>query len=217
MEAEIHIFCILSLFSIILDNIETVERKFLAIYYSIKKSIKWIRKNWKSKEHRRFWLIFLVNLGIKEFVDLVLTPFFMIEVGPFFSFILTTIIYLFIGIKSLRMYDSRKTDIFWFQELRIAQKNHEQIETKNYLIKFVLKKNRKNKFFLGLLLSFKNLALPIIYFRNEEDEFNGFKGKNIKLYFTCYLLITNLSWNLMIFLGISFWGIIWNFIKIIFS
>lgn len=195
----------------------TIARKIIDINDFIKKIPFWIKKSWTDKRLRRFWIIFLINMVIKSLIDLWLTPHLMITVGYKSSLLYTTFIYLFIGITSLWIYDYFKTDVFWLESLKKDQLSSTKIKNKNknHLINFILKNNTA-KSLLELLLYFKNPAFWVVYSRDGNHLYNGFAGKNIKLHFTYYLLIMNIYWNTMVYLGLSLWKIIWKLILVIF-
>jgi len=194
----------------------TIARKIIETHDFIKKVPFWIKKSWTDKELRRFWIIFFINMGIKALIDIVLTPYLMMEVGYKSSLLYTTFTYLFIGTISLWIYDYYKIDVFWLESLKKDQFDNAKIKNKNSLIKFILKQNEATKLLLELVLFFKNPAFWVIYFREGEYLYNGFAGKNIKLHFTYYLLIMNIYWNTMVYLGLSLWKIIWKLIVFIF-
>jgi len=209
MEARIYYFCIFYFFNVIINNIEKVG----TLCFFTKKAVMWVVWFYRNKELKRFWLIFFVNLMIKEIIDLYLTKYLIFNFNFLISLFSTTLIYLLIGIISIKIYDLYKQDIFWIEKLKNKQLSKNKIKDGNPLIKFILKRNKTNKFFLGLLLFFKNPALMVIYFRDNHSQYNGFAGKNIILYFAGYLLIMNLYWNLMVYFSISIWKILWGFLK----
>lgn len=218
MESKTYYLCIIYLFNIIICNIVEIKRKINVIYKFSNKSIGWIRKNWKSKEHRRFLIIFLINFTLKEYIDLYITPLIIIYYdGLIVSTIFSILIYLIIGIVSLDIYDLLEIDIFWIEALKKARKEGINFRKRNCLIKFILKNNKKKQFIFDMLLSFKNLALMVINKRDGEYLFNGFTNKKIKLLFVVYLILINIYWNLMVYYGISLGRILWDFIKIIFN
>lgn len=160
-----------------------------------------------------FWSIFLLNFCVKGFLDVILNPILIVNFGYWISLLITTSIYLYIGIKSVNIYDFYKVDCLFIETLKKIQFNNKRFESKNVLIKFILKRSETNKFLLGLLLSFKNPGLVVIYFRDGFNLYNGFSGKNIKLFFALYLLITNIYWNLTVLLGIGLFKFLWIFVK----
>lgn len=149
----------------------------------------------------KFGTIFLINIVVKEFIDFILTPIVFIEFGIFSSFIFSTIVYLFVGIISVVWYDKHKTDCLGLEAFKEAQEKNTQIENSNRLIKFILNQTKNNKKKIGLLLSFKNPGLVVIYLRDNHHLYNGFTGKNIKRVFLVNLLLLNLYWNITIYLG----------------
>ena len=145
--------------------------------------------------------IFMFNLILKSVIDMILTPILMSEFGFLKSLSITTLIYLIIGIISIRIYDFYKIDFFMIEALKKSQCENSQFCDKSIIVDIILKWAQKNKIILGLLLASQNLGLVVIYFRDGFYDYNGFCGKNIKLIFFIYLLIINIYWNIGIFIG----------------
>lgn len=199
-------------------KLSTLER-LTKFFPFLKPFVQWLKKVTKDKELRLFWSIFLVNLIFKELIDAVLTPFLIIEFGYKITLLTTILIYAFIGIYSVKLYDKKnkekKGDPLKIEALKKAQCKGKEIKNKNMIINFILKRNKKNKIILFILGSFKNPGLPVLYLRDGYNLYNGFAGKWIKFYFLLGLLIINFYWVTMVYLGISFWKPIWNLIKFI--
>lgn len=160
----------------------------------------------------RFGSIFILNLIVKEIIDLILTPILIIELGFVVSFLTTVLIYIIIGIVSVNIYDSSKTDCLWIEGLKESQHNGSLFSKKNRLTKFIEKWMKKNRKLLGLLLSFKNPGLMVVWERDGFSQYNGFTGKNIKLRFLINTIVINIYWYILLFTGFS----IWEFLKSIF-
>lgn len=195
-------------FGIVYKYIEILQIKILRICIFILTALLLLRVLLRNRIFRRFLILFSINLGIKTLIDFKLTPFLMKDYDYLKCFLYTNIIYLMIGIISLLIYDYYKIDICGLESLKKAQENKEAIEDESWLIKFILQRDKKNKFFLGLLLSFKNPSLPVIYFREGFNLFNGFTKIKIGISFVLYIIIINIYWNTMVYLGISLWDII---------
>lgn len=129
----------------------------------------------------------------------------MVEFGYFLSLLCTTTIYTFIGILSVKVYDYYGIDCLWLEQLKKSQCEGDIFDSSNPLIRFIEKWIKKNKKFLGLLLSFKNPGLMVIYYRDGFYQYNGFTGKNIKLIFLVNIVLINLYWNSIIYTGFSLW------------
>ena len=157
----------------------------------------------------RFGSIFLLNLIVKEIIDIILTPILIIELGFVVSFTTTVLIYIIIGIISVKIYDNSKVDCLWIEEFKESQYNGNLFSKKNRLTNFIEKWTRKNRKILGLLLSFKNPGLMVVYQRDGFHQYNGFTGKNIKLIFLVNIFLTNVYWYTFLFTGFS----IWEFLK----
>lgn len=164
----------------------------------------------KKAKIARLGSIFLLNIAVKEIIDLVVNPILMFKFGYFFSLITTTLIYILIGIISVKIYDYHKVDCLMIEELKESQHNGTLIKKENRLIQLIEKWANKNKKLLSLVLSFKNTGLPVVYYRDGFHKYNGFTGKNIKLIFLINSFIVNLYWNTIIYTGFSLWETLKN-------
>lgn len=153
----------------------------------------------------RFGSIFLLNLAVKEIVDLILTPILIIEYGYIISLLSTIIIYLIIGLASVKMYDHCKIDFLLIEDLKESISVNEKIPASNKLIRFILRWMNKSKFILGLLLSFKNPGLLVIYYRDGYALYNGFSGKNIRWSFVRNILLIQTYYHLFLYAGVFLW------------
>ena len=160
----------------------------------------------------QFGSVFLINLSVKGFIDIILNPILMIEFGYLLSILSTTLIYATIGIISVKLYDLYKIDCLMIESLKESQYNHDQISNKNRLVNLITKWAKRSRPLLGLLLSLKNTGLMVIYRRDGFHLYNGFAGKNIKLVFLINSLLVSIIWNTVVYTGFS----IWEFIKGIF-
>lgn len=158
----------------------------------------------------RFGSIFLLNIIVKEIIDLILTPILIIELGFVISFITTIFIYLVIGVISVKIYDNSKIDCLWIEEFKESQHTGNLFFKENRLINLIERWTKKNKILLSLILSFKNTGLMIIYFRDGFHLYNGFTGKNIKLMFLINTIIINVYWYIILFTGFSLWEFLKN-------
>ena len=131
---------------------------------------------------------------------------FIGEMGYLSSVLVTTIIYILIGILSVKIYDYCKKDYLLIEALKDAEKNNQTSEL-NFIIKLILKWTRKNKTILGLLLASQNPGLIVIYYREGSFLYNGFVGKNMKIFFFINLLIVNVYWNTAIYTGVSIFNL----------
>ncbi len=153
----------------------------------------------------RFGSIFLLNLAVKEIIDIGLTPFLIIKFGYITSLVTTILIYLVIGVMSVTLYDKYKKDFLFIETLKKAMSLNEEIPDANKLIHFILKWINKGRFILGLLLSFKNPGLPVICYRNGYGLYNGFSGKNIKWSFLRNILLIQIYYHIFLYTGFSLW------------
>ena len=153
----------------------------------------------------RLGSIFLLNIAIKEVIDLVLNTILMIRFGYIVSLFTTTLIYVLFGIISVKIYDYYKKDCLMIEDLKESQHNGNLIQKENRLIRLIEKLARKNKTLLSLILSFKNPGLTVIYYRDGFHLYNGFTGKNIKTIFLVNSIIINIYWNTILYTGFSMW------------
>ena len=165
-------------------------------------------KSMERKEGTLFGFIFLFNSIVKGIIDYLLIPMFIGEMGYLSSVLVTTIIYILIGILSVKIYDYCKKDYLLIEALKDAEKNNQTSEL-NFIIKLILKwsKKRKNKNILGLILASQNPGLVVIYYREGSFLYNGFAGKNMKIFFFINLLIVNVYWNTAIYTGVSIFNL----------
>jgi len=153
----------------------------------------------------RFGSVFLLNLAVKEIIDVILTPFLIISLGYISSLFITITIHCLIGIFSIKLYDNYKKDFLLIEALKRALFLNEKILTSNKLIGFILKGMSKSKFILGLLLSLKNSGLLVIYYRDGYDLYNGFSGKNIRWSFIRNILLIQIYYHILMYTGFSLW------------
>jgi len=153
----------------------------------------------------RFGSIFLLNLTVKEIIDIGLTPFLIIKYGYTISLILTIIIYLLIGVLSVVLYDQYKKDFLLIEALKRKLANNEEISASNKLICFIIRWIHKGKFVLGILSSFKNPGLLVLLYRDGFDLYNGFTGKNIWWSFLRNIFLIQIYYHLFLYTGFSLW------------
>lgn len=183
-----------------------MDAKYL-VYVILAETLKLIVME-KKIRIARFGSIFSLNLVIKGIIDLILDPVLVIELGYFISLIISTLIYIIVGIISVKIYDHYRTDCLWIEALKETQYNNEQIPVPNHLIRFILKWSKKDGIVLRFLLSLKNTGLMVIYYRDGFKLYNGFTGKNLKLLFLINSFIINLYWYLVLYTGFSLWKFI---------
>lgn len=152
-----------------------------------------------------FGSVFLLNLVVKEIMDIFVTPFLIIKYGYITSLVSTIISYLIIGILSIRLYDKYKKDFLLIESLKEAISLNKEIPNSNKLICFILKRINKSKFILGLLLSFKNPGLLVIYYRDGCYLYNGFTGKNIRWSFLRNVFLIQIYYHFFLYSGFSLW------------
>lgn len=205
------------LFVLILIGQKRIIIKLLEFHVFLKKVLFWTKKTWKNKKVRIFWLVFFINLGIKSAIDFWLTP-ILIKNDYLFSLFITTVIYILMGIMSVKLYDKygKGKDPLWVEDLKKFQSEGGHLKYKNKLIIFILKNDKKNEFVLNILLTFKNSGLGVIYKRPGFNLYNGFTGKNTKIFFIFNILVMTLYWNSMVYLGIHIWSSLWNLLKELF-
>lgn len=164
----------------------------------------------KRIEIDRIGPIFLLNIAIKGVVDWILNPILMIEFHYTVSLITTTLIYVIIGIISVKLYDNKQEDLFGIE---IYKQNKKPINRSilGYTANFF------KIFILGLVLSLKNTGLVVIVFRDGHYLYNGFTGNFIKIIFLVYALIINASWNILMYFLSPFWIEVGKILKMIFN
>lgn len=133
---------------------------------------------------------------------MILIPILISEFGFIISLTTTTLIILLVGIISIKIYDFYKIDCLMIEALKKSQYDNDQIVDKGVVVKLILKWANKNKTVLGLLLASQNLGLVVIYFRDSFYLYNGFSGKNIKLFFFIYSIIISIYWNTVVYTGL---------------
>jgi len=148
-----------------------------------------------------FGSIFLLNGIFKGIIDMILIPVLMSKLGYIVSLTLTTLIYLFIGIVTIKIYDFYKIDCLMIEALKKSQYNNTPIENNGVIVKLILKWAQKNKIVLEILLASQNTGLVVIYLRDGFYSYNGFYGKNIKLFFFIYSFVISIYWNTVIYIG----------------
>lgn len=153
----------------------------------------------------RFGSIFLLNLAVKEIIDILLTPFLIIEYGYITSLISTIIIYIIIGVLSVILYDRYKKDVLLIETLKKAMSLNEKVPDSNKLIHFVLRWMNKGKFVLGILSSFKNPGLLVLLYRDGYNLYNGFTGKNIWWSFLRNIFLIQIYYHIFLYTGFSLW------------
>lgn len=159
----------------------------------------------------RLGSIFLLNIAVKELIDWLLNPILMINLGYVKSLIITTLLYIIIGIISVKLYDKKGEDLFGAEKY----KRDKKVSCNSTLINSTL--NFLKIFILGFILSLKNTGLVVIVFRKGSFLFNGFQGNPIKLIFLIYALFINIIWNIVIYFCSPFFVMVWEIIKEIFS
>jgi len=148
-----------------------------------------------AEKTKLFGSIFLFNSILRGIIDFLLIPILISKFSYIGSIIITLFIYLLIGIISVKIYDFYKIDCLRIEILKKAQYDNDQIVDKSNIVKLILKWTNKSKFVLGILLAGQNSGLAVIYLRDSFYLYNGFHGKNIKLYFFIYSLIISIYWN----------------------
>lgn len=169
----------------------------------------------KNKDNIIFGAILAVNLIIKTSIDALLTPYLMQEYGPVNCFISTNIIYGVMGVLCVFWYDTLKKDWLMIEALKKYRLNGGHLLHKNRIIRFLLKKNKWGDFVKRGALFFKHPALYVIEYRDGISLYNGFAGKNTVILYLVYLLLMNLYWNGMVYLGIHIWSSLWDLLKFI--
>lgn len=149
--------------------------------------------------------VILLNICVKTFIDFALNPILIAEFQYITSVTITTIIYLIIGIASVKIYDIHRVDYVWIESLKRAQFHYAlgKIKNGNIISKFILKRGWFNRLLIGLIFALKNPGLAVIYLRKGSYKYNGFTEKNIKIHFVLYLLFTNILWNKIVVLLIN--------------
>lgn len=138
---------------------------------------------------------FAVNFIAKELIDWGLNSFLMYELHYWLSTLITTTIYLIIGFTTVKLYDDKKRDSFGFEALKI---NREESDNQNNLGQLVVKIIKT-----GFLFYLKNAGLFVIYFRKGSNLYDGFADKNMRRFFIIYLVLINILWNILVYLGVS--------------
>ena len=152
---------------------------------------------------RRIGLVAICNFSVKALIDYVLTFTLIDKYGYLISFSTTTLIYILIGIITIKLYDHYKIDCWFVEKLKKDQHCEEvKIESKNIfmiIIRFF------KKFSLMIFLVYTvNPASGAIYFRDGFGLYNGFKGKGIIIYFFLSIITASAIWNLFVLKGFSF-------------
>ena len=158
--------------------------------------------------------IFLINLGVKWIIDTPFNLILMVEFGYTISVITTTILYIIIGIISVKLYDHHKKDIFHFEKYKY-EGSIKKYDNKIIAILMIVV-NFFKSLAVGFVLSLKNTGLPVILFREGSYLYNGFPGIIIKLIFLIYALLINVIWNTIIYFCSPFFIMVWEIIKKIF-
>lgn len=136
----------------------------------------------------------------------------MTNFGYKISLITTTLIYIVIGIVSVRLYDHYKGGpLSFIESWKLNKEDEAQTTRLNYIISFF------GKVILSIVLSFKNTGLFVLVFRKGSYLFNGFAGKYIKLIFLINSFLINVIWNIVIYYLSPIFIMIWEIIKVIFS
>lgn len=153
--------------------------------------------------------IFLVNIAIKGIIDWIINPILIVEFGYVISLITTTLIYVIVGVVSVKLYDKKGEDLFGVEDYK-ANKITPKRSILGHIINFLIMS------VLGLIFSLKNTGLVVIIFRNGSYLFNGFTGNFIKIIFLVYALIINASWNILMYILSPFWIEVGKILKMIF-
>jgi hypothetical protein len=158
----------------------------------------------------RFSSIFLINLGIKGLIDLIIAPFLVIQFDYPTCFCLLMIIYILVGIISIYIYDSGKKDILFVESLKEAMNKHEKFLEYNRLVRLIVKKSKgkKKRPLLILLLSFKNPGLAVIFMRKGTFLYNGFTSWVVFYFFLVNIFIMNLYFMIVLYTGFSVWKLL---------
>ena len=160
-----------------------------------------------TKKITLFSSIFLFNSILKGIIDMVLIPVLISEIGYLISLLTTTLIYLLVGVISVKIYDFYKVDFLFIETLKKAQYDKNQVIINSPIVNLILKWTKKNKLILklilGLLLASQNIGLVVLYLRDGYYSYDGFVGKNIKLFFFLYSLAMSLYWNTFVFTTIQ--------------
>lgn len=162
----------------------------------------------KNINFTRLRSIFLFNISIKGIIDWILNPILMVEFGYVISLITTTLIYIIIGIISVKLYDNKGEDLFGVENYKENKKTSKR-SILGYIINFF------KIFILGLILSLKNTGLVVIVFRAGSYLYNGFTGNFIKIIFLVYALIINVAWNILMYILSPLWIEIGKIFKMI--
>lgn len=198
------LFLIIFAFILILTKRKQIKEILVSLLSFIKKVIKLLIKVWGDKELRRFWIIFASNAALKLLIDYPLNYRLMIEFGYRKSFIITSLIYIFIGLISVVIHDWIGKDIIFMRKWRENQKKITAY--KNPFVKFLMKRSFFNKLVICFGLSFKNLGLLILYLRKKNG--NWVDTIVLGFYFLIAAVSINLYWNAMVYSGISLWDLI---------
>ncbi len=161
----------------------------------------------------RFSSIFLINLGIKDLIDFILSPILVIEFDYATCFYLLMSIYILVGIFSVYIYDHNKKDILFMESLKEAMRQNHKLLEYNRLARFIIKKSKgpKKRPFLILLLSFKNPGLTVLYMREGSYLYNGFTSWIVFYFFIVNIFIMNIYFMIILYTGFSFWGLLKSF------
>ncbi len=167
----------------------------------------------KMKKNIRFGSIFFINLGIKGIIGLIVNPILMIKFDYAISLSITFLIYILIGIFSVKIYDKYRKDCLWIEALKEALHKDQGFPQKNKIIKRILRWTKRNNTILSLSLSWMNTGLVVIFRRPGFYLYNGFTGRSIKLVFLVNSLIINIYWNTVIFVLVPIFILLWDILK----
>lgn len=162
-----------------------------------------------KKKVVRFGTIFLLNLGVKMAIDGPLNTELMINLGYLISLILSILIYVIIGIVSVKIYDKYGNNSLGLEFIKESLSKEEEVQITNPLIRFIVNIRKKSSnFILGILLSAKNPGLFVVLYRKVPCLYNGFPGIKIKWCFFRNIILVETYWNTMLYYGVSQWGVI---------
>lgn len=138
---------------------------------------------------------FTINIVAKELIDWGLNYYLMYELHYLLSTLITTAIYLIIGFTTVKLYDDKKKDSFGFEALKIDREESDNQNNLGLLVVKIIK--------TSFLFYLKNAGLFVIYFRKGSYLYDGFTDKNMRRFFIIYLVLINILWNILVYLGLS--------------
>ena len=157
----------------------------------------------------RFGTIFLLNLGVKMAIDGPLSTELMINLGYLISLMLSILIYVIIGIVSVKIYDRHGDNSLGLEFIKESLSKEEEVQITNPLIKFIVNIRKKSgNFILGILLSAKNPGLFVVLYRKVPCLYDGFPEVKIKWCFFRNIILVETYWNTIVYFGVSEWEIL---------